>query len=134
MAYYQAFRVPRWGGMPINLCELSLWLSRCKNLYINDETLYDSMKHITMFQLENISETKATNAPFSWSTATSHNTHEYINAINLSYHILAATDGAGDSEHEMIKLCNKINKMMQNPMPIIEPYRCFSQLSSCMHY
>ena len=117
------FQIPYFRGVPIDLCETTIWITRCHNLEIN---LYLE-KQASLFNQHNF-----TNNSISSFNATMSLTSKWTENGTKVYKNEAYFFENNNWSNELMTVCEEIMDIFQNPLPLIEPYRCFPQLSLCM--
>lgn len=109
-------RIPYFHGVPIDLCEMTIWMARCQSLEMN----LNSEQQPNLLIQSNFTNTSISSSNINASMSLK---GEWIHIGTRIF------NENSNGSYEMMAVCEEIMDISQNPLPLIEPYRCFPQLS-----
>ena len=119
-------RIPYFHGVPIDLCEMAIWMARCQSLEGN----LDSEQQQNLLIQDNFTNTAISSSNIN---ATMYANDEWIHIGTKIFKTEPGFNKNSNGSDELMAVCEEIMDIYQNPLPLIEPYRCFPHLSLRMN-
>ena len=118
-------RIPYYHGVPIDLCELAMWMARCQRFDVNlDLEQQPNLIIQNIFTNSTILSSKRNTAMYI--------KEEGIHTVTRILNMEPSLNKNSNESDELMTVCEELMDISQNPLPLIEPYRCFPQLSPRM--